>query len=135
MARQIETVQVGPRLAVLPAGASSSGGTVFSALTSVTFDLANGECFVVPLSGTATAINNPIYTGGSITLFQQIRVYLLTNGAPGNPSPTWGSAFAPDVQAVTIDSSDITRRRSTLIMTFLNDSKWHLDNFLTSQLT
>lgn len=118
------------------ASAAPSAGGFAPALTivsnAVTLDLSLGVKFELTLNQAAqVTVNNPIYTGGTLTTGASIWLYIIEDATGGRPTPAWGTAFGQDVATQQIDTT-IPNTRSSFAMSLHPDGLWHLDSTPTT---
>ena len=96
----------------------------------VTLDLSLGLKFELTLNQAAqVTVNNPIFTGGSLSTWASISLYVIQDATGGRPTMAWGTAFGQDVATMILLGDANTR--GVYLMTLHPDGLWHLDGFLT----
>jgi len=119
---------MGKALGIRTTTGTGGGWAVFSIVANaVTPNMGGGTCQKLILNQAAqVTVNNPTGTVGAGLPF---KLYVIQDATGGRPTMLWGSAFGHDVQTQVLLGTPNTR--SAYIMTFQDDSLWHLDGFVT----
>jgi hypothetical protein len=111
------------------AGAGGGGWAVLTIAANAVTPVMSVTCQKLILNQAAqVTVNNPT---GSIGAGLPFKLYVIQDATGGRPTMLWGTAFGQDVATQVLFGTPNTR--SAYVMTFQDDSKWHLDSFITGQ--